>query len=88
MELYAALRSSALAKCHSSNSESKGYVAVLTNEALNLGCLWIKAVRVEAKDQPQSGLISDNFINSCILDSSLTVCIFYWKNNQTFDTQN
>lgn len=54
MELYAALRSSALAKCQSSNSESKGYVAVWTNEALNLGCLWIKVVREAAKGQPQS----------------------------------
>lgn len=35
MERYAALRSSALVKCQSSNSESKGYAALLTDGALN-----------------------------------------------------
>lgn len=49
MELYAALHSSALAKCQSSNSVSKGCVAVLTNEALNLDCLRIKVVIVKGQ---------------------------------------
>lgn len=39
------MRSSALVKCQSSNSESRGYVALLTNEALNFGFLCIKVAR-------------------------------------------
>lgn len=41
----AALRSSALVKCQSSNSESRGCVALLTTEALNSSFLCIKEAR-------------------------------------------